>query len=112
MMQFPPSGDDEGRAVNWYDVELEMFAIAMPKKGRRAAVKLPLTSGVYALLGPNREPWYIGMTCDLARRVKQHWYPHAFVSFFACEEGLAREIERRLIANHSPRFNTQQVRRW
>ena len=91
----------------WGEVELSDFTMHRQKAaGKHPRVPLPTGSGVYALLDAKRRPLYIGMASMIDRRVCQHWYPHWHVSFFSCNESLARLIERRLIAKHQPRFNT------
>ena len=74
----------------------------------------PATSGVYALLGTEDEPWYIGMSCDISRRLKQHWFPRFGEAWYETDESTARMIEKILIETHRPRFNirmTDQTKR-
>lgn len=96
----------------WFEVELEHFTLAKPRaRCSNHRVFVPANSGVYALLDENKRPLYIGMSCDMNRRVGQHWYPRSFVSFYVVDETQARYIERRLIGKHQPEFNSHMTYR-
>lgn len=58
-------------------------------------------------MGDRGVPVYVGVSRDIRRRVKQHWYPHVNVLFHPCELREAEWAEVDLVAKHNPEFNTK-----
>jgi excinuclease UvrABC nuclease subunit len=94
---------------NINDIGVAHFTRA--NKKAKPPVHLPAGPGVYLLQDERGGILYVGMSSDIARRVRQHWYPHSAVSFYSCDESAARWLEKRLIGIHHPPFNTKGVGR-
>lgn len=89
--------------------QVQVAHFTQVNKRAKPPVHLPGGPGVYLLKDSAGLVVYVGMSSDLARRVRQHWYPHTGVAFFPCDESSARWIEKRLIAALHPKFNTKGV---
>lgn len=85
------------------DIDLCDFVGPRPIRQRSKIMHYPSGSGVYALICGD-VPYYIGMSSNIAQRLRQH--KHYFPSiFYLCDESMARELEMRLVGKYNPPAN-------